>query len=139
MVPYSQGTANYNQPTKELERLIKEDSNNVVIDKSSNILWMFGNVELKVDYIGNCLAIDTQVPTTNGFKEIKDVVVGDHVFDENGQPVKVVATTPIYKNRDCYKIKFRNGGEVISDENHEWFINVPTTTGTSKDNTRKTC
>lgn len=38
MVPYSQGTANYNQPTKELERLIKEDGDNIVIDKSSNIL-----------------------------------------------------------------------------------------------------
>lgn len=51
--PYAQGTSNYNIPTKELERLIKEDGDNVVIDKSASILWEFGNIELKTDYIGN--------------------------------------------------------------------------------------
>ena len=36
-----------------MERVIKEDGDNIIIDKSSNILWQFGNCELKVDYNNN--------------------------------------------------------------------------------------
>lgn len=52
MQPYSQAVGNFNAPTKEFERLLKEG--NLVIDKSSNILWQIGNVELKMDINGNC-------------------------------------------------------------------------------------
>lgn len=51
MQPYSQAVGNFNAPTKEFERLLKEG--NLVIDKSSNILWQIGNVELKMDINGN--------------------------------------------------------------------------------------
>lgn len=51
MIPFSQAIGNFNAPTKELERLIR--SNECVIDKSSNILWQFGNVTLKLDHNGN--------------------------------------------------------------------------------------
>lgn len=53
MVPFSQGVANFNNPTKEFERIVKSDEATVVIDKSANILWQFTNVTLKVDYVGN--------------------------------------------------------------------------------------
>lgn len=52
MRPFSQAIGNFNAPTKEFERLLKEGS--VVLGKSSNILWQFGNVEMKVDHNGNC-------------------------------------------------------------------------------------
>lgn len=51
MQPYSQAVGNFNAPTKEFERLLKEGG--LVIDKSSNILWQIGNVELKMDINGN--------------------------------------------------------------------------------------
>ena len=51
MQPYSQAVGNFNAPTKEFERLLKEG--NLIIDKSSNILWQIGNVELKMDINGN--------------------------------------------------------------------------------------
>lgn len=53
MKPFAQGVGNFNQCTKEAERLIKEEGDSIVIDKSSNILWQFGNCELKVDYNNN--------------------------------------------------------------------------------------
>lgn len=53
MTPFAQGVGNFNQCTKEAERMIKEEGNTVVIDKSANILWQFGNCELKIDYNGN--------------------------------------------------------------------------------------
>lgn len=49
--PISQSIGSFNSPTKELERLIREG--NVIIDKSSCVLWCFGNVSLKQDYNGN--------------------------------------------------------------------------------------
>lgn len=48
VVPFSQSVGNFNSPTKSMERLIREGK--AVIDKSQNILWQFGNVEMKVDH-----------------------------------------------------------------------------------------
>ena len=51
VLPFSQAIGNFNAPTKEMERLIRESR--AIIDKSQNVLWQFGNVELKVDSNGN--------------------------------------------------------------------------------------
>lgn len=51
MCPFSQGIGNFNIPTKEMERLMK--SGKAVIDRSSCVLWQFGNVKMKLDYVGN--------------------------------------------------------------------------------------
>lgn len=51
LIPFGQGVSNYNGCTKEFERLAREGS--LLIDKSSNVLWQFGNVFLKVDSQGN--------------------------------------------------------------------------------------
>lgn len=51
MQPFSQGLMAFNNPTKELERLIL--SEDAVIDKSTMILWMLGNVQLRVDHANN--------------------------------------------------------------------------------------
>jgi phage terminase large subunit-like protein len=52
VVPFSQSIGHFNSPTKELERLIRDGQ--CVIDRSQCVLWQFGNVELRVDYNGNC-------------------------------------------------------------------------------------
>lgn len=51
MVPVSQSIGNFNGPTKEFERLIKDEK--TIIDKNSNVLWQFDNAELKMDANGN--------------------------------------------------------------------------------------
>lgn len=51
MCPFSQGLQKFNNPTKELERLVL--SRNAVIDKSTMVLWMFGNAVLRVDHASN--------------------------------------------------------------------------------------
>ena len=50
--PFSQSIGNFNSPTKEMERLIRDEY--AIIDRSENILWQFGNVELKIDHNQNC-------------------------------------------------------------------------------------
>lgn len=49
---FAQGIGNYNACTKEFERLAR--AGEMVIDKSANILWQFGNVFIKTDFNGNC-------------------------------------------------------------------------------------
>jgi hypothetical protein len=39
-----------------------------------------------------CLAKGTLVLTTTGIKAIEDIIVGDYVFDEHGNPIKVLKT-----------------------------------------------
>lgn len=51
LIPFGQGISNYNGCTKEFERLAREGR--LLIDKSANVLWQFGNVFLKVDSQGN--------------------------------------------------------------------------------------
>lgn len=122
VLPFSQSIGNFNSPTKQMEIDIK--SQNAIIDKSSNILWQFGNVVLKIDHNGNCLSLDTDVPTPEGMKKIKDINVGDYVFSYDGKPTRVISTTDINHDRDCYRLTFKNGAEVIADYTHQWYVNV---------------
>lgn len=48
---YSQSIGHFNSPTKSMERLIRDGY--AVIDRSENVCWQFGNVELKMDFNGN--------------------------------------------------------------------------------------
>ena len=55
---YSQSIGNFNQPTKELERLIL--SGKVIIDNNEITRWCFSNVHIKEDHNGNIKPIKTQ-------------------------------------------------------------------------------
>ena len=53
VVPFSQAIGNFNGPTKELERLIKNKG--IIIDKTANMLWQLGqNATLRFDGNQNC-------------------------------------------------------------------------------------
>ena len=51
MIPISQAVGSFNAPTKEFERWARDGR--LIIDKSTNILWEFGCVSLKVDHNDN--------------------------------------------------------------------------------------
>lgn len=72
--------------------------------------------------MGKALALDTPIMTTNGFKNLVDVQVGDFVFSENGIPVKVLKKSEIYTGRKCYKVQFSDGSEIIADASHDWVV-----------------
>ena len=48
---------------------------------------------------------------------MKDLQVGDEVFDKNGDITLVKHKSNIHYN-PCYKIKFDNGDEIVCDEDH---------------------
>jgi deoxycytidine triphosphate deaminase len=69
---------------------------------------------------GKALAIDTPIPSPGGWRTMGDLRVGDEIFDENGQPTTVVATTPTMVDRPCRKVIFSDGQSIVADVAHRW-------------------
>lgn len=71
--------------------------------------------------IGKALALDTPIPTPEGFTTMGELKVGDTVFDEKGMPCKVVTKSPVFHDHECFKVTFSRGGSVICDAEHLWY------------------
>jgi len=73
---------------------------------------------------GKALYIDTDIATTNGYVKMRDISVGDIVFDERGKQTTVTEVTDVMLARPCYEISFSTGESVICDANHEWVVGI---------------
>jgi len=73
---------------------------------------------------GKALALDTKIPTPNGFKFMRDLTVDDYVLDEQGNPTKIDFVSDIFYNHNCYEVIFEDGEKIIADENHLWTVKV---------------
>lgn len=71
---------------------------------------------------GKQLALSTKIPTLNGWKQMGELVPGDLVFDENGQPCHVVALSEIDDTEQCYRITFRDGSYIDAGARHLWNV-----------------
>ncbi|SCE72402.1 LAGLIDADG-like domain-containing protein [Micromonospora echinospora] len=69
---------------------------------------------------GKALAVDTPVPTPDGWSTMGDLRVGDRVFDERGRPCTVIAATPVMHDRPCYEVEFSDGTVIVADAEHQW-------------------
>ena len=69
---------------------------------------------------GKALALDTEVPTTEGWRTMGELRPGDLVFDENGLPTVVLATTEPMLGRECREVMFSEATSVVCDEAHNW-------------------
>lgn len=101
-------------------------------DSPSGKLHIAGQIDLLVkkgnsivigDYKG--LPLDTEIPTLEGWSTMKDLKVGDTVFDKDGKQCKVVVKSEIHNN-PCYKIHFSKDISIIADEEHRWLISFST-------------
>lgn len=70
--------------------------------------------------MGKALALDTPLPTPQGWTTMGDVQVGDQLLDADGRPTTVVAATEVMTDRTCYEITFSDGTTVIADAEHQW-------------------
>ena len=71
---------------------------------------------------GKQLALDTPIPTPDGWKRMGELVVGDQVFDECGMPCHVLALSEIDDTEQCYRITFRDGSYIDAGERHLWNV-----------------
>ncbi|MEZ5152223.1 replicative DNA helicase [Rhodococcus zopfii] len=70
--------------------------------------------------VGKALALDTPLPTPDGWTTMGEVAVGDLLLDAHGAPTRVVAATPVMTGRPCYEVEFSDGTVVVADEQHQW-------------------
>jgi Flp pilus assembly CpaF family ATPase len=69
---------------------------------------------------GKQLAIDTPIPTPNGFIKMGDLTVGDFVFDEKGLPTKVIGAYDIEEGKRSFEVLFNDGSKIVCDDEHLW-------------------
>ncbi|MFE3227512.1 replicative DNA helicase [Nocardia sp. NPDC059228] len=70
--------------------------------------------------VGKALALDTPLPTPNGWTTMGEVRVGDELLDAQGRPTRVVAATEVMTGRPCYEVEFSDGAVIVADEQHQW-------------------
>lgn len=78
-------------------------------------------VVLLSDYKG--LALDTPLPTPDGWTTMGKVMPGDDLVGGDGAPCRVTGTSQIH-HRDCYRITFSDGTSVVADAEHLWEVEV---------------
>lgn len=70
---------------------------------------------------GKALCLDTDIPTIDGWKTIKDIVPGDTVFDMDGNPTKVTFVSEDHF-KDTYRFTLADGSVVDSCVDHQWEV-----------------
>lgn len=70
---------------------------------------------------GKALPNDTVIPTPNGPRTVKEIQVGDFLFDRWGEPTKVLGVFP-QGEQDAYEISFKDGRKTICSIDHLWNI-----------------
>jgi hypothetical protein len=73
---------------------------------------------------GKALALDTPVPTPNGWTTMGDIQAGDVVYDEKGQPCQVTDAWDIRYDRPCYQVEFSDGSMIVADGEHQWLVDT---------------
>jgi replicative DNA helicase len=70
--------------------------------------------------LGKALALDTPLPTPDGWTTMGEVQVGDHLIGADGKPTRVVAATEIMPQRPCFEVEFDDGTVIVADAGHQW-------------------
>lgn len=92
---------------------------NLMADRETNAVIFVGPAQT-----GKALALDTLLPTPDGWTEMGEVQVGDLLLDERGEPTSVVFATEVQHDRKCFAVLFDRGVEpIIADEDHQWVVN----------------
>ena len=67
------------------------------------------------------LALDTPLPTPDGWTTMGEISAGDEVFDVVYQRTRVTAVSEV-KNLPCYLVTFANGEQITCD--HERYLGL---------------
>lgn len=72
---------------------------------------------------GKALKNGTSIPVADsrGYVNIENITIGDYVFDENGNPAKVLGVYPQGK-KHAYNVLFSDGRSIICNDNHLWTV-----------------
>lgn len=83
---------------------------------------------------GKMLPLDTPLPSPTGWTTMGAIAVGDLLLDETGEPSRIIATSPVHE-RDCFRVVFSDGTEIIASDDHRWAVLDARTAGRGWDDT----
>lgn len=66
------------------------------------------------------ISLVTPIPTPSGWTTMGDLKVGDVIFDAAGLPTKVLKATETQIGRDCYRVTFLDGTDIVASSGHLW-------------------
>ena len=70
------------------------------------------------------LDIETELITPSGFKQFKDIHIGDIIYDNEGKEVKIISETDIMYDHECYNVEFCHGEIIKCDAEHLWEVEL---------------
>ncbi len=70
--------------------------------------------------MGKALALDTPIPTPDGWSTMGQLSVGGRVFDDQGEPAVVTYKSPVFRGHDCFEVCFDDGSSIVADADHQW-------------------
>lgn len=108
--------------------LVKEE--NIEVEYVNTDHHVRGRIDFIVDHPDGriipvemkALACSTPILTTAGWSTMGELKDGDEVYAPDGQPTKVVQAHPIRLGRPCYRVRFRDGQDVVADADHLWSV-----------------
>lgn len=71
---------------------------------------------------GKALCVATKIPTPNGWTTMGELVAGDSIYGADGRVCKVVQAHPISDDRECYRLTFDDGEQVVASAEHLWAV-----------------
>ncbi|WP_369822262.1 replicative DNA helicase [Saccharomonospora sp. CUA-673] len=74
--------------------------------------------------VGKALALDTPLPTPDGWTTMGQVQPGDRLIGSDGTPTTVVAATDVMHGRPCYEVEFSDGSTIVADAEHQWLTDT---------------
>ncbi|MER7165631.1 replicative DNA helicase [Micromonospora sp. NPDC000207] len=70
--------------------------------------------------LGKALALDTPLPTPDGWTTMGEVSVGDRLISADGTPTTVTHAFEVRHDRPCFAVEFSDGAIVVADAEHLW-------------------
>lgn len=71
--------------------------------------------------LGKALCLQTPIPTPNGWSNMKDLNIGDEVYDEQGNVTNIIGVSKI-EERDVYRVMFSDGTYIDAADTHMWNV-----------------
>ncbi|WP_369931439.1 replicative DNA helicase [Plantactinospora sp. BC1] len=70
--------------------------------------------------LGKALALDTPLPTPDGWTTMGEIREGDRLLGADGRPTRVTHAFEIMHDRPCYEVEFSDGSTLVADAEHLW-------------------
>lgn len=70
--------------------------------------------------LGKALALDTPLPTPDGWTTMGEIRVGDQLMAADGSPTTVTHAFDVMHGRPCYEVEFSDGTVIVADAEHLW-------------------